>query len=406
MPSLPLEGIRVTDFSWIINGPQIGQWLATMGAEIIKVESRVYLDFCRLNPAMMADGRFSVNSNGAYHSLNYGKKSINLNVKTPRGRELVYELIKRSDFVLECYPGPLARRLGLGYEELRAVKRDIIVISVSLLGKTGGEPADWVGWGPMACSFVGTFDAQGYPGGPPRHTGGTWPDYAIGTAVVFHALAALRHRNRTGEGQWIDASMGETVIGETPEWYMDYFINGRDRRQWANRDDVMAPHNTYPCKGEDKWIAIAVANDDEWRALCKVMGDPPWARETKFGGQQSRWQNRDEIDLHIRRWTANHEHIELAERLQHAGVPAGPVLDSVEIHQDRHLWEWGYWWEIEHREAGKRVLPGIPAKLSNVPKLNFSLPPDLGQHNFEVFNGILGLSREEIESLMEQKVIY
>jgi benzylsuccinate CoA-transferase BbsF subunit len=406
MASLPLQGIRVTDFSWIINGPQIGLWLATMGAEVIKVESRVYLDFCRLNPAMMADGKSSVNNNGAYHTLNYGKKSINLNVKTPRGKQLANELIKRSDFVLECYPSPLARRLGLSYEELRAVKGDIIVISVSLLGKTGCEPADWVGWGPMACSFVGTFDAQGYPGGPPRHTGGTWPDYAIGTAVVFHALAALRHRNRTGEGQWIDASMGETVIGETPEWYMDYFINGRDRRQWANRDDVMAPHNTYPSKGEDKWIAIAVANDDEWRALCGVMGNPAWTREPKFVDQKSRLQNRDEIDAYLREWTVNYEHIELAERLQSSGVPAGPVLDSVEIHRDRHLWEWGYWWEIEHRESGRRVLPGIPAKLSNVPNFNFCPPPDLGEHNFEVFNGILGLSREEIESLMEQKVIY
>ena len=304
MARLPLEGIRVTDFSWIINGPQIGLWLAAMGAEVIKIESQVYLDFLRLNPAFMAAGLAGVNNNGCYHTLNYGKKSINLNIKTPRGKELAYELVKQSDFVLECYPPPLSRRLGLSYEELRAVKRDIIVISVSLLGKTGTEPADWVGWGPMACSFIGTFDAQGYPGGAPRHTGGTWPDYAIGTAVVFHLLAALRHRNRTGEGQWLDASMGETVIGETPEWYMDYFMNGRDRRQWANRDDVMAPHNTYPCAGDDKWIAIAVGNDAEWRALCEVMGNPAWAGETKFADQFARWQNSDALDAHLSRMDA------------------------------------------------------------------------------------------------------
>ncbi len=154
---------------------------------------------------------------------------------------------------------------------MREVKSDIIMISVSLLGKTGLEPSRWVGWGPMACCFVGMFDAQGYPGGPPRQTGGTWPDYAIAASVVFHALAALRHRNRTGEGQWIDASMGETVIGQMPEWYMDYFMNGRDRRQWGNRDDVMAPHNTYRCAGEDNWIAIAVANDS--RMGCALPRD-------------------------------------------------------------------------------------------------------------------------------------
>lgn len=406
MAPLPLEGIRVTDFSWIINGPQIGLWLATMGAEVIKVESRMYLDFSRINPAFMADGRQHHDNNGCYHGLNYGKKSVNLNLKTARGKELAYDLIKRSDFVLECYPGPLARRLGLAYEDVRAVKRDIILISVSLLGKVGGPPADWVGWGPMACSFVGTFDAQAYPGGAPRHTGGTWPDYAIGAAAVFHVLAALRHRNRTGEGQWIDASMGETVIGETPEWYMDYFMNGRDRRQWANRDDVMAPHNTYPCAGEDKWIAIAVGNDAEWRALCHVMGEPEWTRDPKFADQYSRWKNSDELDARLAQWTRNHPHIALADRLQQAGVPAGPVLDSVEIHQDRHLWDWGYWWEIDHHESGKRILPGIPAKLSNAPNLNFSHPPDLGQHNFEVLNGILGLSKAEIAALTEQKVVF
>jgi benzylsuccinate CoA-transferase BbsF subunit len=406
MAPLPLEGVRVIDFSWIINGPQIGQWLATMGAEVIKIESQMYLDFSRINPAFMADGRHSPNNNGCYHALNYGKKSVNLNLKTARGKELAYDLIKRSDFVLECYPGPLARRLGLGYEDVRAVKRDIILISVSLLGKVGGPPADWVGWGPMACSFVGTFDAQGYPGGEPRHTGGTWPDYAIGSAVVFHVLAALHHRSRTGEGQWIDASMGETVIGETPEWFMDYFMNGRERRQWANRDDVMAPHNTYPCAGDDKWIAIAVGNDAEWRGLCHVMDEPEWTRDPKFADQYSRRKNSGEIDAHLGQWTRNYSHIELAERLQAAGVPAGPVLDSVEIHQDRHLWEWGYWWEMNHHESGKRILPGMPAKLSNAPKLNFSQPPDLGQHNFEVLNGILGLSKAEIAALTEQKVVY
>jgi formyl-CoA transferase len=136
------------------------------------------------------------------------------------------------------------------------------------------------------------------------------------------------------------------------------------------------------------------------------MGNPAWARETKFADQIARWQNSDALDAHLSEWTRNHQHIELAERLQRAWVPAGPVLDSVEIHQDRHLWEWGYWWELDHHTAGKRVMPGIPAKLGNVPQFNYSSPPDLGQHNFEVFNGILGLTKEEIAALMESKVIY
>ncbi|HVA79388.1 MAG TPA: CoA transferase, partial [Candidatus Binataceae bacterium] len=364
MSPLPLAGIRVTDFSWIINGPQTALWLAAMGAEVIKIESRVYLDYMRIGPAAMADDVSGPNRSGIFHNLNYGKKSINLNLATPKGRALAYELVKRSDFVLECFPAPHTRKLGLTYEQLKAVKADIILVSISLLGKTGLQPSDWVGWGPMAASYVGMFDAQGYPGGAPRQTGGTWPDYAIATAVVFHALAALRHRDRTGEGQWIDASMGETVIGEMPEWFMDYFMNGRDRRQVGNRDDVMAPHNTYPCKGDDKWIAIAVGSDDEWSALCGVMESPAWTKQPAYATQSGRWKNSAEIDARLSQWTRQHDHIELANRLQAAGVPAGPVLDSVEVHQDAHLWEWGYWWELEHPEAGKRVLPGLPVKFS------------------------------------------
>jgi crotonobetainyl-CoA:carnitine CoA-transferase CaiB-like acyl-CoA transferase len=280
------------------------------------------------------------------------------------------------------------------------------MISVSLLGKTGTDPSNWVGWGPMACCFVGMFDAQGYPGSAPRQTGGTWPDYSIAATVVFHALAALRYRNRTGEGQWIDSSMGETVIGQMSEWFMDYFMNGRDRRQRGNRDDVMAPHNTYKCKGDDNWIAIAVSNEAEWNALCRMMGDPAWSQDPRFGDQFARTQNCDEIDRHLREWTRDQDHLVLAASLQQAGVPSGPVLDSVEIFHDRHLWEWGYWWKMNHHEVGERIMPGIPVKLSNVPQLNYSYPPDIGQHNHEVFGGLLGLSDAEIKILMEQKVIY
>jgi benzylsuccinate CoA-transferase BbsF subunit len=404
--ALPLDGIRVADFSWIINGPQIAQWLATMGAEVIKIESQVYIDIGRINPAGMADRKAGPNRNGYYHALNYGKKAITLNLASEKGRDLADDIIRKSDFVLECFPTPAANKLGITYKRVQAVKPDIIMISVSLLGKTGLEPSTWVGWGPMACSFVGMFDAQGYPGGPPRQTGGTWPDYAIASAVTFHALAALRHRNRTGEGQWIDASMGETVIGQLPELYMDHFMNGRDRGRRGNRDDAMAPHNTYPCSGEDKWIAIAVRTDSEWQSLCRLMGDPEWVRDPKFADSYNRLRHSDELDAHMARWTRNHEHIALAHQLQKAGVAAGPVLDSVEIHEDPHLWEWGFFRKIDHHEVGERILPNMPVRMSGVPELNYSMPPDLGQHNREIFGGLLGLSDAEIKILMEQKVIY
>jgi crotonobetainyl-CoA:carnitine CoA-transferase CaiB-like acyl-CoA transferase len=190
------------------------------------------------------------------------------------------------------------------------------------------------------------------------------------------------------------------------ELFSDYWMNGRTSFQRANNDDVMAPHNTYLCAGDDQWIAIVVSNDTEWHALCKVMGHPDWAHDAKFADQFSRCQNRNELDEHLRAWTRNHDHRELAATLQKAGVAAGPVLDSVELHEDRHLWEWGYWWKLDHHEVGARTLPGMPVKMSNVPELNYSPPPDLGEHNREVFGGLLGLSDAEINLLIEEKVIW
>ena len=258
----------------------------------------------------------------------------------------------------------------------------------------------------MACCFIGMFDAQGYPGGPPRQTGGTWPDYAIASSVVFHALAALRHRNRTGEGQWIDASMGETVIGQMHEWFTDYFMNGRDRRQWGNRDDVMAPHNTYRCAGDDHWIAIAVANQ------CRMGSALP--RDGRSGVGARREVRRSARPLaESRRTRCASRGVDARSRPSRAGraaaaagVAAGPVLDSVEMHNDPHLWEWGYWWKMDHHEVGERILPGMPVKLSNVPRIELLDPPDLGEHNREVFGGLLGLTDAEIKMLMEEKVIY
>ena len=177
-------------------------------------------------------------------------------------------------------------------------------------------------------------------------------------------------------------------------------------RAFHSASVLMAPHNTYKCKGEDRWIAIAISTDSEWNALCAVARHPEWARDAKFIDREARLNHREEIDALLGDWTRSHDHRELAATLQKAGVPAGPVLDSVELHEDRHLWEWGYWMKMDHHEVGERIIPGMPVKMSNVPRLNYAMPPDVGQHNREIFGGLLGLSDAEIQTLMEQKVIY
>lgn len=406
MAGLPLDGIKVADFSWVLNGPQIGTWLASMGAEVIKVESQVYPDIMRLLPGTMADSVTGVNRSGGYHNVNYGKKCVTLNLGTPKGKELAYRLVKRADITLECFTRPVAKRLGLTYDSLKAVKEDVILLSCSLLGKQGLEQADWTGYGMLAIAFVGECDAQAYPGGRARQTGGTWPDYAVAGGAVFHLMAALEHRRRTGQGQWIDLAMSESVISWMPEWYIDHFMNDHDRRARANTDDIMAPHNTYRCAGEDKWIAIAVGNDDEWQALREVMQNPEWAASERFADQFRRWQNREDLDRHVSEWTKGHDYLKLAKKLQQAGVPAGPVMSAQDASEDPHLWEWGYWWKEQHSEAGERVMPGIPVRMSNISDFNFTPAPNFGEHNQEVLGGILGLSDEEIARLTEEKIVY
>jgi crotonobetainyl-CoA:carnitine CoA-transferase CaiB-like acyl-CoA transferase len=414
----PLHGVRVLDFGWILSVPHCTAWLGTLGAEVIRVESTARLDLSRVGITGAADGIPGLNRSAGFNGLNYSKQSITLNVATPEGLALARELVKVSDVVTENFATGVMDRLGLGYESLRALRPDIIMLSGSTLGTTGPE-REATGWGPNVCAYAGLPFISGYRGGPPVDLGGIWPDYMIGTAMVFAVLSAVHHRRRTGQGQRIEVAMGEVVTAMIPEAVLDYTMNERQWPRMGNRDRVMAPHDVYPCGGkreqgtgnspdaaDDCWVAIAVGSDEEWRALCRAVGHPEWAADPRFADARGRLAHQDELDRLLGEWTRGRTAVEVMQVLQAAGVAAGPVMSVADLMDDPHLRARGFVVAIDHPEVGRRTVAGLPARFGAIPEPAYGPAPCLGEHNDAVFGGLLALSPHERERLRETRVIY
>jgi benzylsuccinate CoA-transferase BbsF subunit len=396
----------VLDFGWILSVPHCGTWLGSLGAEVIRVESNTRLELNRLGVGGLADGiGGSPNRSAAWNGINFSKLDLTLDLSTDKAKEIIRELVSISDIVIENFATGVMERLGLDYESLRKIKPDIIMLSGSTLGVTGPE-RNASGWGPNVCSFAGLPYVSGYPGGPPVNMGGNWPDYMVGTMMVFSLLSALRHRDRTGEGQYIEASMAEVVVGAMPEAYLDYSMNGRIKQRDGNHDPNMAPHGVYACSGLDQWVAIAVRNDADWQAMCKSMRKPTWAANPRYETFSGRKQNENEIDRMLSEWTAKMGPREVMETLQGEGVPCGPVMGIMELMDDPHLKARGFVIELDHDEVGVRKVAGLPAHFGAMPKIAYSPSPLLGQHNEMIVGEILGVPVDQVRELVKRKVIY
>jgi benzylsuccinate CoA-transferase BbsF subunit len=396
-----LDGVRILDFTAHAAGPQATLLLAYLGAEVIKVESSLYLDTFRREAAEVLGSKRAGLS--WFNPLNANKLGITLNLKTDAGIEIAKRLTRISDVAVDNFRAGVMDKLGLGYPALREVKPDIIMVSSSSHGATGPE-SGYSGFAVTMGPLSGLSHLTGYPGGPPtilRHS----MDLRAGTAAAFAILAALIHWRRTGEGQFIDLSQRETLSCSAAESIMDYTMNSRVRHRNGNRDEKMAPHNCYRCQGKDKWISIAVSTDQEWQALCRAVGHPEWARQEEFRDSLSRWQNQDNLDELIEGWTASHTHYEVMEILQRAGVAAMPSFSNEELFNNPHLRERDSFVPTQHPEEGELYVLAPPWKLSRTPGLVHSPAPLLGQHTGYVFRELLGMSPEEISWLVEQKVV-
>jgi benzylsuccinate CoA-transferase BbsF subunit len=366
MAQLPLEGIRVVDFGWILAVPHGTAWLAAMGAEVIKVESRQRPDLVRLIGHLPGKG-IDLNGSPYFNGLNYGKKGITLNMAHPKAHALAKELIKRSDIVTENFTVGNMKKWGLEYQDLCAIKPDIIMLSGTPLGQFGRE-SNCVGWGPHTQAYAGMCHLTGYSGGFPSGLGGTWPDFMIGVAIAYAVMAALHYRRRTGKGQYIDLAMAEVVMSMIPEGLMDYTINGRDRGRRGNRDDIMSPHNVYRCRGDDKWVAIAVSTEEEWQALGRTVGHPEWVNDSRFADQKARKQNEEALNTLLESWTKERDPVEIMHTLQKVGVAATPVYNTEELCTDPQFEHRKYTVPIDHPTTGVVSTAGIPGLYSAVKK--------------------------------------
>ena len=387
---LPLKGVRVLDLSWIIAGPTATRFLAMMGAEVIKVGSAR-----RPDPS----------TRGApFQAYNQSKLYAALNISRPEGLELAMRLVSVSDVVIENFAAGVIERLGLGYDALRQAKPDIIMLSSSGAGHSGPDK-DYVAYGSLLQYYTGWNAISGYPNSEPIK-GGLWADPWVGMELAMVAAAALNHRAVTGEGNYVDFSMAEALTASIPEALLDYQMNDRVPELMGNADSQHCPHNVYRCKGSDRWLAIAVTSDEEWRALCGVIGWHDLSDDASLKDTKGRREQQHKIDAAITEWTQHHEDYEAMGVLQDADIPAVPYLSPQRVFTDPQLREGGFFTTLTASDGKQRDLPALGWRFEGGPEPRITAAPVLGQHNDYVYGELLGLSDDEVVQFIEEQIIY
>ena len=299
----------------------------------------------------------------------------------------------------------VVRRLGLDYESLREVKPDLVMINVTGFGQTG----PWRNYGAFARTidgYTGLSHVTGYIGGPPLRANPTYMDTTGGMNNFQAIMMGLFHRDSTGQGIHIDASMYEAGISAVGPALLEVQNTGQSQARAGNRHSWMAPHGCYPCKGDDRWVVIAVNSDEAWRATRETMGDPPWAQDPRFDSVEGRWEHQDEMDPHIAEWTGQKDSYEVFHLLQKAGVNAGPVLNGKDLLLDPQLQAVGVFDKFtdDEERVGTRIYQGRPYKMTRTPG-SIDFISTFGGDNRYVLSELLGLGDAELQSLVEQGVI-
>ncbi len=402
---LPLTGVRVADFSWVWAGPFCALHLAHLGAEVIKIESQAHIDLARRLAYYPADMEPGVNRCALFNQWGQGKKSVLLNLTTEKGLGIVKELIAHSDVVVQNFATGVMDGLGLGYEELKKIKPDIIMASISGYGHTGPH-RNYMAYGPAIPPLTGLSAMTGYEGGPPQEVGMAYGDPTAGIHAAVAICAALAARTRTGQGQHIDVSLWESVAALVPEGWMDYVMNGSQPDRQGNHDPWMAPHNCFRCAGEDEWVTIACGTETEWHSLCHVIGQPQLADDARFRTATARKANEEALDQILTEWTTLRDKWEVTRRLQAVGVAAFPSMNGKDLVEDPHLNARGFFERLAHPEVGVRTHMGMPWRLTHAPNGVRSPAPLLGQDTDQVMRDILGYSTQRIAELKDERVLY
>lgn len=398
-----LRGIRFTDLTWAGAGPFGTKVFADFGAEIIKVESMTRPDPVRTG-GPFKDGIRGANRSGYFASRNSGKKSVALNLKTEAGRDLVHQLVAQSDVVSNNFGPGAMERLGFGYDALRAIKPDIIFLSMPMYGEDG-PLAGLLGVGMTISAVTGLMWMTAYQPGDVIGPGTHYPDHAANPYhAAFAVLAALRHRRRTGQGMKIDLAQVESTINFVGPAIVEAAASGQEPPQTGNRSRTDAPHNIFPCQGQDRWCAVAVAGDAAWRALAAAIGRADLAADPALQTAPGRLAQAERLDAAVAAWTRGHTAQQAAATLQAAGVAAAPVANAQDLVQaDAQLAARGYWQTVDHPEMGETVFSSPPYRIDGE-RVTLSRPPLFGEHTETVLTDVLGLSPEHINTLANKGV--
>lgn len=394
--ALPLQGYRVLDLGRVIAGPHLAQLLGDMGADVIHVEPPDTGDDSRHIPPFIGD--MSVN----FLISNRNKRSITLNLKAERGVELLKDLVKQSDILIESNRPGVTERLGIDYDSLSRINPGLVMTSISGFGQTG--PARHLaGYNQIAQAMGGMMSLTGFPDGPPLRTAAIVGDYLASLYAAFGTMVALVHRDRTGRGQWVDASLYESMVAVLGPAFQEYLSFGTVRQRTGNWAPTMAPSDLYPAG--DGHVMVVAGNERHWKSLCGIMGRNDLVDHADFVNGRARVANVAKVDSVIREWTQTRSCAEIIAALQQAGIPCATVNDVRQVAEDPQTHARKLVDTIVHPELGEVPTLGVLPKLSLTPGSIRMPPPDLGQHNHEVYGELLGLSRHEVDGLKAAGVI-
>ncbi len=405
----PLDGCRVLDFGWVLAGAVPGMILADMGAEVIKVETRQRMDYMRLGRPIIGDDP-DPEQNPMFHNVNRGKRSITLNTTRPEAVDLARRLASECDVVIENFSPGVMQRLGLDYDTLSRENPRLVMASITSNGQTG-PLRDLRAYAPSIGALSGLDSTMGYEPsegetGRPLGLKHAYADLTGALHAVFAIASALHERKSTGVGRYIDVSMLRATVATMGVGLMEYELTGRTLQTRGNYDPVMAPYGNYPCSGDDEWVSIAVRTDDEWGGLVEAMGNPAWTEEPEFTSRYARLNNRKHLDERLSEWTRQRSTWETTELLQSHGVAAFPVLDAEGRLFNPHFRERGLYSDIEHPSLGSEPIFNLMWQMSSTPPRIRRHAPLLGEHNREVFCGLLGLDEADLSRLEEEQVIW
>ena len=415
---LPLEGVRIVDMTLAWVGPFGTQLLADWGAEVIRVEpisifqygtratsirpmDRGLYDWASSYPDEIP-GERHWNRNAVFQIHGRNKLSMTSNIPAPDIMDSHLKLASISDVVIENNVPQTYDKIGASYDQLRQVRPDIIMVRVPAYGLTGPY-AGYRALGPQMESAAGHTWIRGYRDGPLTDAGSSYLGDAVGGLTeAFAVVMALCHRKRTGQGQLVEVATTEAILSYVPESTLDWRVNGRIQSAMGNAHPSRAPQGCYKCRGEDNWLVVSVGSDEEWVGLKRAMGNPDWARETRFDTVLGRYRCQEEIDGHLEEWMAEKDHVELMSLLQAEGVPAGAVHDQRELYEDPQMVARGYFEQLEQPSTGRHAYTGLMWKMTETPN-GIRLPaPMLGEHNEYVFKELLGVTEAEYKSLEEK----